>query len=75
MDFWQTYDASEMKLNPDLTENALNKKAVNFKRIKQMEDGEWKSSDMVSAVAAALDFTEASSSGVQFTLPMHTLER
>ncbi|KAJ7369370.1 hypothetical protein OS493_039578 [Desmophyllum pertusum] len=24
--FWQTYDASEMKLNPDLTENALTRK-------------------------------------------------
>lgn len=64
-----------MRLNPDLTENALNRKDVNYKRIKHMDEGEWKSSDMVSEVKAALEFTENSSRGVEFSLPQGTLER
>ena len=72
-DFWETYDSSEMRLNPDLTENALNRKEVNFKRIRHMDEGEWKSSNMVSEVKAALDFTENSRSGVEFSIPIRTL--
>lgn len=64
-----------MRLNPDFTENALNKKEVNFKRIKHMDEGEWKIPNMVSEVKAALDFTENSNSGVEFSLPIRTLER
>lgn len=68
-DFWTKYDPSEMKLNPDLKESELNRKGMNFKRIKHMEDGEWKNSDMVSAVEEALDFTEASR-GLEFSFPV-----
>lgn len=73
-DFWTKYDPSEMKLNPDLKENELNRKGMNFKRIKHMEDGEWKNSDMVSAVKEALDFTEASR-GLEFSFPVLNAER
>lgn len=48
-----------MKLNPDLKESALNRKGINVKRIKHMENEELKNYDMVSAVKEALDFTEA----------------
>ena len=73
-DFLETYDSSEMRLNPDLVENAVNKKEVNFKRIKCMDEGEWQISDMASEVKAALDFTENSSRGVEFSFPMRSLE-
>lgn len=73
-EFWETYDSSEMKLNPDLIENTVNRKEVNFKRIKHMDEEEWKSSDMVSEVNAALDFTEHSSMGVEFSFPISSLE-
>jgi len=39
-----------------------------------MDEGEWKSSDMVSEVKAALDFTENSSRGVEFYFPIRSLE-
>lgn len=58
--FWQAYDSSEMKLNPELAENALNRKEVNFKRLRHMTDEDWESSDMESAVKHALDFAEIS---------------
>lgn len=73
-DFWKTYDSSEMKLNPDLTENALNRKEMNFKRIKHMKDEEWKNSDMITVVKEALDFTEASCE-LEFSLPIPKSER
>ena len=73
-EFWETYDSSEMKLNPDLIENAVNRKEVNFKRIKHMDEEEWKSSDMLSEVNAALDFTEHSSIAVEFSFPRSYLE-
>jgi len=73
-EFWETYDSSEMRLNPDLIENAVNRKEVNFKKIKQMDEGEWKSFDMVSEVKAALDFTENSSRGVEFYFPIRSLK-
>ena len=73
-DVWETYDSSEMRLNPDLVENAMNRKEANFKRIKHMDEGEWKSSDMASVVKAALDFTGNSSRGVEFSFPMRSLE-
>ena len=73
-EFWETYDSSEMRLNPDLIENAVNRKEVNFKKIKQMDKGEWKSFDMVSEVKAALDFTENSSRGVEFYFPIRSLK-
>lgn len=73
-DVWETYDSSEMRLNPELVENSLNRKEANFKKIKHMDEGEWKSSDMVSEVKAALDFTGNSSRGVEFSFPMRSLE-
>ena len=74
-DFWEAYDSSEMRLNPDLVENAHNRKEVNFKRIKHMIEGDWKASDMESAVKTALLFTEASSREVLFSLPRSAVER
>lgn len=73
-EFWETYDSSEMKLNPDLIENAVNRKEVNVKGIKHMDEEEWKSSDMPSEVNAALDFTEQSGMGVEFSFPIRSLE-
>ena len=63
-----------MKLNPDLKESALNRKGINLKRIKHMENEELKNYDMVSAVKEALDFTEASR-GVEFSLPKFNADR
>ena len=57
-----------MKLNPDLKKGALNRKGINLKRIKHMENEELKNYDMVSAVKEALDFTKASC-GLKFSLP------
>lgn len=74
-DFWEAYDSSEMRLNPDLVENANNRKEVNFKRIKHMIEGDWKASDMESAVKTALLFTEACSREVVFSLPRSAVER
>ena len=73
-EFWETYDSSEMRLNPDLIESAVNRKEVNFKRIKHMDEEQWKSSDMVSEVKTALDFTENSCTGVEFSFPIRSLE-
>ena len=73
-DIWETYDSSEMRLNPELVENSLNRKEANFKKLKHMDEGEWKSSDMASEVKAALDFTGNSSRGVEFSFPMRPLE-
>ena len=74
-EFWEAYDSSGMKLNPGMAENALNRKEVNFKKIKHMNEGEWKSSDMEAAVKEALNFTEVCSSEVEFSLPMIVVER
>ena len=63
-----------MKLNPDLKEGALNRKGINLKRIKHMENEELKNYDMVSAVKEALDFTEASC-GLKFSLPKLNADR
>ena len=63
-----------MKLNPDLKEGALNKKGINLKRIKHMENEEFKNYDMVSAVKEALDFTKASC-GLKFSLPKLNADR
>ena len=73
-DFWTKYDPSDMKLNPDLKESALNRKGINLKRIKHMENEELKNYDMVSAVKEALDFTEASC-GLKFSLPKLNADR
>lgn len=73
-DFWTKYDPSDMKLNPDLKESALNRKGINLKRIKHMENEELKNYDMVSAVKEALDFTEASC-GLEFSLPKFNADR
>ena len=63
-----------MKLNPDLKEGALNRKEINLKRIKHMENEELKNYDMVSAVKEALDFTKASC-GLKFSLPKLNADR
>ena len=64
-----------MKLNPDLKESALNRKGINLKRIKHMENEEFKNyRDLVSAVKEALDFTEASC-GLKFSLPKLNADR
>jgi len=63
-----------MILNPDLIENAVNRKEVNFKRIKYKDEGEWKSSDMLSEVKATLDFTENSGRGIEFSFPIRSSE-
>ena len=73
-DFWTKYDPSDMKLNPDLKESALNRKGINLKRIKHMENEELKNYDMVSAVKEALDFTVASC-GLEFSLPKFNADR
>lgn len=73
-DFWTKYDPSDMKLNPDLKEGALNRKGINLKRIKHMENEELKNYDMVSAVKEALDFTKASC-GLKFSLPKLNADR
>ena len=73
-DFWTKYDPSDMKLNPDLKEGALNRKGINVKRIKHMENEELKNYDMVSAVKEALDFTEASC-GLELSLPKFNADR
>ena len=75
MEFWEQYDSSDMKLNPDMVENAQNRKEVNFKRIKHMKEEDWKSSDIEFSIKAALDFTEASSVEVVFSLPVNAAER
>ena len=75
MEFWEQYDSSDMKLNPDMVENAQNRKEVNFKRIKNMKERDWKSSDIELSIKAALDFTEASSVEVVFSLPVNAAER
>lgn len=74
-EFWEAYDSSEMKLNPDVAENVLNRKEVNYKKIKHMNEGEWKSSVMEAAVKTALDFTEVCSNEIEFSLPMIVVER
>ena len=74
-DFWEAYDSSEMALNPDMAENTRNKKQVNFKRIRLMNEGEWKRSEIESAVKSALDFTEVSSKEVEFSLARGPVER
>ena len=75
LEFWEQYDSSDMKLNPDTVENASSRKEVNFKRIKHMKDGDWKSSDIELSIKATLDFTEASSVEVVFSLPVNAAER
>ncbi|KAM7444886.1 Nucleolar complex protein 3 [Porites harrisoni] len=75
LEFWEQYDSSDMKLNPDMVENAQNRKEVNLKRIKHMKEGDWKSSDIELSIKAALDFTEASSVEVVFSLPLNAAER
>lgn len=75
LEFWEQYDSSDMKLNPDMVENAQNRKEVNFKRIKHMKEGDWKSCDIELSIKAALDFTEASSVEVVFSLPVNAAER
>lgn len=75
LEFWEQYDSSDMKLNPDMVENAQNRKEVNFKRIKHMKEGDWKSCDVELSIKAALDFTEASSVEVVFSLPVNAAER
>lgn len=74
-EFWEAYDSSEMKLNPDVAENVLNRKEVNYKKIKHMNEGEWKSSVMEATVKTALDFTEVCSNESEFSLPMIVVER
>ena len=63
-----------MKLNPDLKEGALNRKGINLKRIKHMENEEFKNYDLVSAAKEALDFTEASCE-LEFSLPKLKVDR
>ena len=75
MEFWEQYDSSDMKLNPDMVENAQNRKEVNFKRIKHMKERDWKSSAMELSIKAALDFAEASSVEVVFCLPVNAAEK
>lgn len=73
-EFWEMYDLLEMKLNLDLIENIVNRKEVNFKRIKYMDEEEWKSFDMVLEVNVVLDFIEYSSMGVEFFFLISFLE-
>ena len=58
-----------------MVENAQNRKEVSLKRIKQMKEGDWKSSDIELNIKAALDFTEASSVEVVFSLPVNAAKR
>lgn len=57
-----------MRLNPGMSENTPSRKEVNWKRIRHMTEGEWKSSDMEAAVKIAVDFTEVSNREVKFLL-------
>ena len=63
-----------MKLNPDLKDGALNRKGINLKRIKHMENEEFKNYDLASAVKEVQDFTEASC-GLKFSLPKLNADR
>ena len=58
-----------------MVENAQNRKEVNFKRIKHMKEGDWKSSNMELSIKAALDFAEVISVEVVFSLPVNAAER
>ena len=51
-----------------MSENALSRKEVNFKRIRHMTEGEWKSSDIETAERIALDFAEVCNREVEFLL-------
>ena len=42
---------------------------------KNIKEGDWKSSDIDLSIKAALDFTEASSSELVFSLPVNVAER
>lgn len=64
-----------MKLNPEMDENALNRKEVNFKRVRHMTEGEWNNSDMESAVKIALDVTEVNNRDVEFSLAVNNVAR
>lgn len=64
-DFWIKYDLFDMKFNFDLKESVLNRKGINLKRIKYMENEELKNYDMVLLVKEVLDFTECSC-GLEF---------
>ena len=75
LEFWEQYDSSDMKLNPAIVENAQNRKEVTFREWKNIKEGDWKSSDIDLSIKAALDFTEASSSELVFSLPVNVAER
>ena len=75
LEFWEQYDSSDMKLNPAIFENAQNRKEVTFREWKNIKEGDWKSSDIDLSIKAALDFTEASSVELVFSLPVNVAER
>lgn len=73
-DFWIKYDLFDMKFNFDLKESVLNRKGINVKRIKYMENEELKNYDMVLVVKEVLDFIEVSC-GLEFFLLKFNVDR